>query len=73
MVQGIPFYFSSDQNPFNLVQAHLVAPAVIELGGAGVGVVGHGNARTPAPLAVLLQRSSIDSQLVGAQAHCENP
>ena len=30
-----------NQNPLDLVEAHFVAPAVVELGGAGAGMVGH--------------------------------
>ena len=33
---------ASNQNPLHLVETHFIAPAVVELGGAGAGVVGHG-------------------------------
>ena len=33
---------ASNQDPLHLVETHLVAPAVVELGGASAGVVGHG-------------------------------
>jgi hypothetical protein len=32
----------SNRNPLHLIEAHLVAPAIVELGGAGRGVVRHG-------------------------------
>jgi hypothetical protein len=32
----------SNRNPPHLVEVHLVAPAIVELGGAGRGVVRHG-------------------------------
>lgn len=33
----------SDYNPLHLIQAHFVAPPIVELRGAGAGVVGHGS------------------------------
>jgi hypothetical protein len=33
---------SSNRNPLHFVEAHLVAPAIVELRGAGRGVVRHG-------------------------------
>jgi len=41
----------SDQHPLDLVERHLIAPAVVELGRAGIGVVRH--------LARLLQRAAV--------------
>jgi hypothetical protein len=33
--------FTSDQDPFHLIETHRVAAPIVELGGAGTGVVGH--------------------------------
>ena len=38
----MPFCFSSNQYPLDLIKRHLVAPAIVELRGARAGVIGHG-------------------------------
>jgi hypothetical protein len=41
--RAVPFCSSLlDQNPLHLIERHLVAPAIVELGGAGAGMVSHG-------------------------------
>lgn len=59
--------FVSDQNSLHLIQAHLVAAPVIELGGAGAVVVGHRGAAADHGVRIGLGQGSA-GELAGAAA-----
>src|ERR1017187_7372142 len=54
-----PLYlFASDQYPFDLIEAHLVAPPVIELRRPGAGMVGHGRGLLQRPAVLEIGRDA---------------